>query len=346
VAVTEDTLKLLNGMTIGISDTVDDATRDLVRSYAGAWDNLSRQWELALAQAMAGDSWPSQTELMRMNRVLQAMASTRESLNRLDREAGVRISRDIPGLVKSGAQWEAVLIASNYPPQADQSRLAVQFNRVDQRQIDEMVRRSGEQITSLTGKIAPRVEAMIRNLLIEGIALGINPATVAARMLQRIENTFNFGLTRALVIARTEMLDALRRAGHLQDQLNKDVLRGWMWHAELDSRTCPSCWSQHGSIHPVDEMGPNDHQQGRCARVPVTRTWRDLGYNIPEPPNPVRDAEDVFRSLPRADQVAIMGQARLDMLLSGRTGWNDLSTYRTSNDWRGSYAPTPVKDLV
>src|SRR3546814_11471968 len=75
-----------------------------------------------------------------------------------------------------------------------------------------------------------------------------------------------------------------------------------IWVAQLDRRTCPSCWSQHGSKHALDEPGPLDHQQGRCARLPVTRSWRDLGFDIDDPPSVVPDAETTFRGMRRGDQ--------------------------------------------
>lgn len=109
---------------------------------------------------------------------------------------------------------------------------------------------------------------------------------------------------------------------------------------------CPSCWAMHGTIHPLDEPGPQDHQAGRCSRTPVARPWRDLGINIDEPPSLVPDAQAAFWALSRADQLAVMGPTRLAALQRGDIDWADLSTLRRNTGWRDSYTTTRVADLV
>src|SRR5207237_168588 len=117
----------------------------------------------------------------------------------------------------------------------------------------------------------------------------------------------------------------------------------WVWQAQLDSRTCPSCWAQHGSVHDLSETGPNDHQQGRCARVPKTKSWRDLGFSVREPADLMPDAQTAFRAMSKADQLAVMGPVRLHALNAGVLPWSALSMKVTTKGWRDSYAATPVK---
>jgi hypothetical protein len=121
-----------------------------------------------------------------------------------------------------------------------------------------------------------------------------------------------------------------------------------VWHAELNSsrgRTCPSCWAKHGTVHPLSEPGPIDHQQGRCSRTPKTKSWADLGFDIDEPDDLIPDARAIFDALPETERVAIMGRRRLDLLDSGEIAWEDLPQLRTTSDWRDSYGVRPVKDL-
>jgi hypothetical protein len=163
-------------------------------------------------------------------------------------------------------------------------------------------------------------------------------------MLARLEAEFNGGLARALNIARTEMLDAHRAAATLAQNAASDVVDGWIWTAQLGKRTCPSCWSKHGNVYPLSQPGPWDHQSGRCTRVPHVRPWKDLGINMPEPPSILPDAETVFRSLPRAEQLQIMGPGRLAALDNG-VPWSALSQLRTTPGWRDSWHTTPVRAL-
>jgi len=102
----------------------------------------------------------------------------------------------------------------------------------------------------------------------------------------------------------------------------------------------------HGTEFPLDTPGPDDHPNGRCSRTPITRSWRDLGINIPEPPSVIPDAQAAFANLSQADQLRIMGPTRLDLLNRGDIKWSDLSTRRENPGWRASHNITPVRDLV
>jgi len=153
-------------------------------------------------------------------------------------------------------------------------------------------------------------------------------------------------MARAMVISRTEMLDAHRNAAHLWELDNADVMAGWEWISALDKRTCPSCWSKHGTIHDIKEPGPHDHQQGRCTRLPKAKTWADLGFKgIDEPADLLPDAQSTFEQLSAEDQLTVMGKRRLELVQSGKVSWADLSRKRTTSGWRDSYAPASVSDL-
>lgn len=84
----------------------------------------------------------------------------------------------------------------------------------------------------------------------------------------------------------------------------------------------------------------------RCSRTPQSKSWRALGFNIDEPRSLLPDARTVFKGLPEADQLAVMGPARLAALDSGRASWDDLSMRRTTPGWRDSYAPRPARDFA
>lgn len=350
MATTRETLRLLRGMRIEVSATVDETTRALVRAWARAWDELSRDWQAAVTDLMtqsADGEWPSRYTVTRAERTLKALDATRNALLDLGDTAGVRIVETLPDLTSQAALWEARLIGSQMPPRAGTAaELVTRFDRINPASLEQIVRRTTGQITSLLLPLSIEATAAMHALLIRGIAVGDNPRTVARQMMRRLQGAFNGGLTRALVVARTEMLDAHRNAARAQDIANTNVLAGWQWVAQLDHRTCPSCWAQHGSEHPVDEAGPLDHQQGRCARVPLPKSWRQLGFDVPEPPSALPDARAVFDAMPEADQVAVMGAPRLDLLRSGQMQWGDLSVRRSTIGWRDSYAPRPVRDLA
>lgn len=239
------------------------------------------------------------------------------------------------------------IIASQFPAEAgDQAALGVRFGTVPADQISAIVKRTTQQVTKLTWPISRAATEAMKRELVRGVAMGLNPRESARHLMQRLEGQFNGGLARALNIARTEILDAHRAAAAASQEENSETLAGWVWTAKLDARTCPSCWAQHGQLHPLEEPGPLDHQSGRCARTPKTKSWKELGFDVPEPADWLPDAEEAFAALSRADQLKIMGAVRLAALHRGDISWADLSKLRRTDGWRDSYGVTPLKDLA
>jgi len=349
MAVTADTLRLTNDLRIAINAETTAATRTLVQAWIRAWDQIYIAWLDAITDLLAASTdgrWPTRAQIARAERARRALEVSLRELERLASHAAVTITDRAGRVIEIGAGGQSRIIASQMPPAAGgMATLAVRFDRVSPEAIRAIVLRTTEQITALTRPLSSAAIEAIRQALIRGVAIGENPRVAARRMLERVEGAFNGGLTRALTIARTEMLDAYRTAAAAAHDANSDVLKGWQWQATLDARTCPSCWSKHGTVFDLDVPGPADHQQGRCARTPVTKSWRELGFAIPEPPSVMPDARQVFDALPRADQLQIMGARRLELLRAGRIGWDDLSAVRRTPGWRDSYGARPVKDL-
>lgn len=348
MAINRETLRLAEGLRIAIGQAVDGVTADLVRAWARTWNDLAYTWQQAvddLAVAAKDGRWPARTTVLRAERAQAALVATRRALDELAGQADIEISRPLASLVDVAADYQARMVAAQMPP-TEQGRLGVTFNRVDRDALDAIVTRSTEQVTSTLKPLSPEAFAAVQSEIVRGVAVGDNPRDAAARMLRRVEGRFAGGLTRAMTIASTEMLDAHRAAGHAQDRANRDVLAGWVWHAELDTRTCPSCWSRHGNQYAVETAGPLDHQRGRCSRTPVTKSWRDLGFDLDEPSSLLPDARATFDALPEVDQVTIMGPKRLELLKAGKATWGDLSKRRMSPEWRTSYGVRPLTDLA
>lgn len=350
MAITDTTLNLVSGMKVSALAPVDQAAQALIQGWGVAWNELAGEWEAAIGDLVSAGQdghWPTAAKVRRAKRAQSAMAITRDRLQLLATELPILVTEQAPALVGDAADWARRITASQYPAQAgNEAQVVASFDKVNDASLEAIVRRTTTRVTSLSRPLSGQAERAIRATLIRGIALGENPRKAAATMLDRVNGDFNGGRNRALVIARTEMLDAHRAGGAAQDKAMADNLRGWQWVAELDRRTCPSCWAKHGEIFDLDVPGPEDHQQGRCARVPVAKSWRDLGFDIPEPPSLLPDAQAMFAQLPREDQLQVMGKKRLDLLDSGQAQWSDLTTKRSTPGWRDSYAPTPVKDLA
>jgi len=347
VSISDDTIRLARQMRIMVSDEADAAVRTIVQAWARAWDEIHQAWADAmmdLAAASTDGRWPSAGQIARSQRATAALAAATDQIVDLANLTGVTVVDAVGRAVQATDPLVREMLASQLPA-ANRVEFAARFNRVDPLSLDAIVRRSTQQITSSTLMLAASTQEQMRRTLIRGIALGDNPRRTAREMVKRAEGAFNGGLTRALVIARTETLDAHREAARGTRVANADICTGWTWLASLDNRTCPSCLAMNGTSHDVAEQGPNDHQQGRCVAIPTTRPWRDLGIDLDEPASVMPDAKAWFDDQPRATQLAIMGPGRLDALDRGAP-WDALAQHRTTIGWRDSWAPTPVADLL
>lgn len=348
MAIRRETLRLAKELRVVVDGSVDSAIRQLVAAWARAWEQVEAEWVTAiddLVDASTDGKWPSRREISRARRAQRALTITHAEVLRLADFTGVHVVTAAREVTDEVGVWQARLIASQMPASAgDTATLVATFDRVDADALGAIVERTTEQVTSLSKPLADDATEAMHQALVRGVALGDNPRVAARRMVQQVQGRFNGGLTRAMTIARTEILDAHRSGSAAAQFANDDVLAGWVWQAQLDGRTCPSCWAQHGSQHTLEETGPNDHQQGRCARLPKTKTWRQLGFDVDEPADLLPDAREQFDKLGRSDQLQVMGATRLHALDSGAIAWADLSTLRRTPGWRDSYVPMRVGD--
>lgn len=344
MAVTRRTLQLQAQLRRELDRILDRQTRDLVEAWVLAWDEISPDLTAVLLEMLTASDRVTRAQLLRSTRLRKVLALIARQLDDLAVAAGVRIIGDLQAVIDAAGGAQASVIDSQLPPASELLDDLESWSRVDERQVAAIVRRATEQITSRLQPLSAETQDLIRRELIRGVASGSNPKATAARMVRRAEKAFNgnLSLSRALRISRTEILDAHRAAAAVAQAQHADVLAGWTWLAKLDIKTCPSCWSQHGTVHDLAEPGPDDHQQGRCARVPVTKSWADLGFDIPEPPSLLPDAEGMFEDLPSEDQLEILGPARYAAWVRGDYPMTAWSQRRTTPGWRDSWGVSPV----
>jgi SPP1 gp7 family putative phage head morphogenesis protein len=342
VAVTQRTLTLQNALADQLRQLNDQQIRRLVAAWATAWDEVAPDLNATLVEMLVAGDKVTKAQLLRSERLRKALSVIAANLRELATEAGVVITGDLAQVIDTAGSAQSSIIDSQLPPGAVNMVEIDAWSRVDEQQIAAIVRRSTEQITSLTRPLSREAYAAVRRELIRGVASGSNPRVTARRIVQRAEHGFNGGLTRALTIARTETLDAHRAAAQVAQAQHADVLQGWQWLARLDTRTCPSCWAQHGSVHTLDEQGPNDHQQGRCARMPLTKSWADLGFDVVEPASLIPDSRQIFAGLTPAQQLEVLGPGRHAAYAAGEFPMDAWSVKRSTPGWRDSHVAARV----
>lgn len=328
-----------------LQQLTDGQVLELTKAWVEAWDALKPLYVAAVNDLMmqAEDGYVKPTTVIRHRGLQDALNQTRDTLNALGANVADTISADVDEAVAAGAEAEVAMIEAQLPPGT--ANLVTNFAASNPAALAAIVERTTQQIVSTTQPLPADVEQIMRQELMRGIAVGDSPRNAAAKMVRRAEQRFNGGLNRATTIARTEMLDAGRTAAQAADEDNADIVDSWQWEASLDHLTCPACLSMHGTRHPVEVFGPKGHPNCRCTRLPVTKPWSELGFNIDEAPDTTIDSREWFDNLEPDVQLEIMGRERLDLLQSGAVSWSDLGRLQPNTGWRDSYQATPVKVL-
>lgn len=201
------------------------------------------------------------------------------------------------------------------------------------------VTQTSAPVGQLFAEFGPEAAKTLTDAITSGVIAGKNPRVIAADMRQALGGS----LTRALTIARTETLRAYREASRAAYQANADVIAGWVWTADLSNRTCPACWAQHGSLHPLDEVMAT-HPRCRCSMVPETKSWGELGFGGQPEGVTIEPGPAVFRKLPAADQRAILGPAKYDAYKRREITLPDLVAKRESRTWGPSTAEAGLRE--
>lgn len=345
MAVRRDALSAARRSRAEVDLALDEVTRALTAHWVKAWDELEPEFARTLTDLVSdgsGDRGPSRVRIRKDERVQFAMGRVSRSMRTLTTVARTETLTVIRLAIENGNSAQSGIIAAQLPK--SYRHLVAESRRSD---LVDLFTRTSRRVAVLTRAIADYVDTAMRRTIARLAMSRLRPDT-SQMLLKQTEAAFNLGLSRALVIARTEALDAHRQAAAIGQAANADVLDGWIWLARLDRDTCSACFAMHGSVHPLSEMGPDDHQQGRCQRVPKAKTWKELGIDIglPEPDDLVPDGLTIFRSMPREQQLRILGPTRLDLLDRGDIEWGDLAVQRKNPGWRRSYVPTPVNQLI
>lgn len=337
-----DQLRIEDAIDRALSETLGGVDRGLILAWAQAWDAVSAEVEaafLALAQDYPDGRIPVGV-LRRDARLQAALAAVYGALDDMARRAPALAATGLTATVGSAAAGNADIIRAGLNGTL-RAELAASVTGAEPGQVAAILERSTQQITSRNRHLAADAQAAIRVQMSRGIAVGSNPRRAAALAVRGIEDRWNGGLERARVIARTEMIDAHRTAAQRTEQANADVVGGWEWLTHGDERTCRACLSMHGSRHEIDEPGPLGHPNCRCARVPVTKTWEELGFpGMRDPVSRTGTAEELVESLSADELRRILGDDGYAAWKAGDYPISAWSRRKSTDGWRDSYVPT------
>lgn len=342
MAITATTLRLTKQLRADLLKITNQHDRALTKAWVDAWDVVSTDLENAVNELIANAQGGvlSRAMILRSRRLQYALEAIAAKLEQLSSDAGQLITDDLPGVVRAAGVAQEAIIASQLP-KAEVPDLA-DWVKPDAKALDAIVQRTTERITSELWPLSAEADAVVRREIVRGIATGSNPRTTARAIMRGAEGGFNGGLSRALVIARTETLDAHRAAAAESHAANADVLGGWVWLTDLSPRTCPACLGMAGTEHPLSEPGPLGHPQCRCSRMPRTKTWAELGIDLDEPESAAPDAGEWFAQQDEAVQRSILGSGRYEAWKRGDYPMSAWAVRKPNPAWRASYQTSPL----
>lgn len=350
MAADKRTLEEMLAQKAGIAKLQDARQRELVGAWARAWDEINADMLRTIEQMMreAESGTPLVSRARRLRHQRQALKVVSDKLQQVLRASNAVATADAERLIRQAGSDTWRLLQAQLPTAKEPDALVrVQLTRADAGQIDQIVTRTTEQIHARHVALNREAERAMKRELSRALAVGDNPREAARRMVAAVKGEFDGGLVRANVIARTEQIDSYRRAAKVEQDANRDLLKGWQWVCTLSRRTCPSCIAHHGEMHELDEPGPEDHHQGRCARMPVTKSWADLGFKgIDEPAPALREGDGLRWLQGQSDDVQrqVLGSKRYDAWKAGDYPPERWSVKRETPGWRDSWHVGPVKE--
>ena len=343
MAITATTLRLTARLRKDLLAVTNQQDRALTAAWVDAWDTVALDLEAAVNEMLANaqGGMLSRRTVLNSQRLQYALQHITQTLVRLFDDAGSLATGDLLGVVRAAGEAQEAIIDSQLP-KVERDKLKG-WDRVDSRQIDAIVQRSTEQITSKLWPLSSQADAVIRREIVRGVVSGSNPKKVAGQIMKGAEGGFNGGLSRALGITQTEMLDAHRAAAKVSHDANADVLGGWIWLAHLSPTICAACLGMSGTEHPLSEPGPEGHNRCKCSRMPRTKTWAELGIEgMDEPASRAPDAGEWFAGLTDQQQRDILGAGRYDAWLRGDYPMDRWAVKVPNPDWRASYQTSPL----
>lgn len=168
--------------------------------------------------------------------------------------------------------------------------------------------------------------------LVAGVALGLNPRTLARQALRR---GLGQSYLQLATIARTETLRAYRSAT-LASYRSSGAVVQYRRVAAKSTRTCLGCLVADGTLY---ELATDfaQHPNCRCTLIPVLRD---------RPAPTILTGQQWLTQQPADVQIGIMGARRWALWQAGQVTLADLVRRVVDPVWGDSLAPARLRDLA
>jgi SPP1 gp7 family putative phage head morphogenesis protein len=315
----------------------------ITRFYGESWRRLQEDIRTLqaehFARIQAGETL-TEGQIWRLQRMQAIQAQVEQELAKFAPFAADTIAAGQREAIEAGQRNAYDLVQAAFLPEMG---INVNFATMPRAAVEQMVGflADGSPLRDVITKHVGDAGDRFGATLVTGLAAGWNPNKLA----RELRGAFGLGLTDALRIARTEQLRAYRTAAANTYRANSHVVKAWERHAQHDTRTCMACLVLDGTRYELDQE-MDDHVQGRCAMLPVTKTYAELGIDAPEPDFSREKGIDWFQRQNEADQIAMMGQGKWQAWKDGLFSLEDLPHKVEDPVWGPSWVPSPLYKLL
>ena len=318
------------------------AATQMVTYYGATWRRL--QGDISTLQTDiqarrdAGETIGPGT-IWRMERMQAIQTQAGAELARYSQFAADTVAAGKRESMVAGSRDAAALVQASFLPEHG---IQVNFATMPRAAVEQMAGflADGSPLNEVIAKYAGDAVQGFGSTMVTGIAAGWNPNKLA----RELRAQFGMGLTDSIRLARTEQLRAYRAATLNTYRANSHVVKGWERHAQHDTRTCAACLMLDGRIYSLKE-GMDDHVAGRCALLPRTKSYKELGINAPEPDFVREKGADWLQRQSEADQHTVL-KALYRPWKDGLITLDQIPKLITSETWGNSWVPSALKDLV
>jgi len=138
--------------------------------------------------------------------------------------------------------------------------------------------------------VADNFERQIVDEIQTEIMAGMFKGDSTKALVDRLRGSFGMLDHEAITLTRTYVASMNNRAAEMVYKANSDVIEKERWISTLEvstktgAGTCFQCAAMDGREWPIgtDHPRPLAHQRCRCFLVPITKSFKALGLNIPE----------------------------------------------------------------
>lgn len=313
-------------------DTAERMALAYNRIYTGLQDELK-----SLADEIAAMDKPDKSSLLELARLNRLLSQVEDELNKF----GVTVTNEIELIQQRAitqASNDALALIEAAAPGISRD-IILSFTKLPTNAIISAAGLVGDDsplTARLTSAFGEYIAGQVRNGILTGVGIGKNPRDVYQILKRNFERSFGSGLTSALTTIRTAQIKSYQLASHASYQANSDIVTGWVWYSALQpGRTCMSCISKHGTVHPVTET-LRDHHNGRCTPIPITR------YSS----TPIQSGQDWFKGQPKQTQRSMMGGSMYDAWKKEQFDFAELSRTYDDGVYGELFREASLKDIL